>query len=193
MRDSVSLIMTGVSLPSVNLDTFGGRLDLGEGRSAFSLRREGNQIEARMRWSSGNLTWTGAGGGGAADLQPESRAEIGSGAWARDLVWRALSGMSEVELDMALVGDMRSPSLSVASNLGDAVAASLRRELGREIDEAEARVRAEVDRRIQPLVQDARGRVDALTSGVGSDVAEHRREVEELRARLEARVAELVR
>ena len=93
---------------------------------------------------------------------------------------------------MGLEGNLESPSISVTSNLGQAVAASLRRELGEQIAQAEARLREEVDRRIQPLVQDARGRVAAVRTEVAERVEAQRQEVEDVRARLEARVQELV-
>lgn len=190
VRDSLSLEIDGVGLPELSIDAFGGAFDLGEGQSVFSLRREGDQIEARMRWTSDLVQWI-SGGGEAGEATP-TQAAIGSADWARGLVRRTLSGLSSVELDMALVGPLDSPSLSVSSNLGDAVAASLRQEVGREIEAAEARVREEVDAQIQPLVQDARGRVDALVGEVGDLVSQQRDDVEELRARLEGRVRELV-
>ncbi len=191
IRDSVAVSLTGIGLPSVALDVFGGRLDLGEGRSDFSVKREGDLLEARLRWASEQLRWTGA------QLEPTSEAARdalpGSSEWARNLVWRTISGIERVELDMRLGGTLQSPSLSVSSNLGDAVAASLRRELGEEIDAAEARLRAEVQQRIRPVVEEARGRVDALQTQIGDRVGGQREEIEQIRARIEARLQELVR
>jgi predicted nucleic acid-binding Zn-ribbon protein len=106
-------------------------------------------------------------------------------------VWRTLTGVGRVELSMGLEGALTSPSLSVSSNLGSVLAESLRRELGQQIDEAEARLRSEVESRIQPIVQEARGRVDGVRSEVADRVAAQRQEIDELRARLEESVREL--
>ena len=190
IRDSASLGLTGIDLPEIDLEAFGGRLDLGQGRSTFALRREGEQIEARLRFTSDQLEWTRAPGEPSTEAARE--ALPGSAAWARDLVWRTLTGVGSVELDMVLAGNLQNPSLSVSSNLGQAVAESLRRELGAEIEAAEARVRAEVQRQIQPVVDEARGRVEEVRTGIADEVAAQRQEVEELRARLEARVQELI-
>ena len=194
IRDSVALTLSGVNLPELNLDAFGGRIGLGEGDTQFNLSRIGNEIRAQMRWVSTDLSWTGADGrvlaaGGQTDLPGF---QIGSADWARDLIWRAITGVERVELTMGLNGAISSPSLSISSNLGQAVATSLQRELGREIDAAEAQVRAEVDRQIQPLIQNARGRVDAAQVEIADRVGLQREEVEQLRARLEERIAQLV-
>jgi hypothetical protein len=188
MRDSVALGLSGVGLPDIDLSPFGGRLSLGEGESSFSLRRVGQEIDARLTWVSSDLGWTRA---GSAPAQGAAAPQLGTAEWARDLVWRTLTGVERVELGMGLIGDLSAPALSVSSNLGEAVAASLRRELGQEIAAAEARLREEVDSRIQPVVQDARGRVDAVRTQVADRVAAQRQEVDDLRARLEARVQEL--
>jgi len=162
-----------------------GRLSLGLGESDFTLRRVGDQIDARLNWVSTDVGWTRAGG------EPATPPRVGTAEWARDLVWRTLTGVERVELGLGLQGDITSPSVSVTSNLGDAVAASLRRELGQQIADAEARLREEVDSRIQPLVQDARGRVDSVRTEVADRVEARRQEVDDLRARLEARIEEL--
>lgn len=215
IRDSVAVALSGVRLPEVPIEAFGARLDLGEGDTDFSVLRSGDQIAASMRWVSSNLSWTRGGeagdpsatGGAATDqadtaadaaaaadqpAPPAATPQIGTAEWARDLVWRTLNGVQEVVLEIGIEGDLTSPSLSVSSNLGQAVANSLQAELGAEIEAAEARIRAELDRQIQPLVQDARGRVGAVQSGVAEQVAGQRAEVDDLRARLEARVEELV-
>lgn len=190
LRDSVSLSATGIGLPEVDLGVLGGRLGLGEGRSDFMLRRVGGRLDARLRWVSSDLQWTRTPDEEA--TAPAGEVRPGSAAWARALVWRTLGGVGEVELDMGLTGTIERPSLSMSSNLGQAVAESLRRELGEEIEAAEASVRAEVERQVGPVVQEARGRVEDVRTGVGERVAAQRQELADLRARLEARIQELV-
>ncbi|HSH74440.1 MAG TPA: TIGR03545 family protein, partial [Longimicrobiales bacterium] len=152
LRDSGELALSGVSLPEVDLGPLGGRVDLGLGESTFSLRRTGEQIEARLDWASTDLSWSRAGGQAPSATPPQ----LGTAEWARDLVWRTLTGIERVELGMGLSGTLERPSLSVTSNLGEAVGSSLRRELGEQIQQAETRLRQEVDSRIQPIVQEAR-------------------------------------
>ncbi len=194
LRDSISMSMSGVSLPRLTLGSFGGGLDLGEGESRFALKREGEQIEARLHWVSENATATRTDVPGAtAEDVDNTQAPIGSAAWARDLVWGAVSATPSIELDMAISGTLANPSLEVSSNLGEAVAAALRREVGREVAAAEARVRAEVDAQIQPVIEDARRRVAEVRSGVGARLADRQAEVDDIRARIEARLQALRR
>jgi uncharacterized protein (TIGR03545 family) len=190
VRDSVSLLMTGVELPEIDLSALGGRLALGVGRSTFSFVRQDEQIAARLSWRSSDLGWSGS----LAEATTESgrEAALGSAEWARNLVWRTLTGLESVELDMAMVGTISAPSLSIQSNVGEAVAESLRRELGRELEAAETRLREELDRHIQPVVQDARTRVESTRSQVVERVDGQRQEIEDLRARLEARIQDLI-
>jgi len=188
MRDSAVLSITDVGLPEIDLGALGGRLSLGQGESTFSLRRVGDQIAARLHWVSTDLGWVTPAG---VDPQQTSQARPGSAEWARDLVWRTLTGIDRLELGMGLEGTLENPSLSVTSNIGEAVAASLRRELGQQIADAEARLRQEVDQRIQPVVQNARGRVDSARAEVADRVRAQRQQVDDLRARLEARVQDL--
>ena len=200
IRDSVALSLAGVGLPPIDLDVFGATLDLGLGDAAFDFRRVGEEIDARMHWSSDNVSWLRMDGGETGDqtlaesLEGTSAQQlrIGSAEWAENFLWRTVSGLDRIDLTMGLSGSLASPSLSVQSNLGSVLAESLRRELGAEIQAAEARLRQEVDSRVQPLVQDARGRVDALQSEVVARVEAQRQEVEELRARLEQRIDDLV-
>jgi uncharacterized protein (TIGR03545 family) len=190
VRDSVSLLMTGVELPEVDLSALGGRLALGVGQSTFSFVRQGEQMAARLSWRSSDLGWSGSPPGATTESGRE--AALGSAEWARTLVWRTLTGLESVELDMAMVGTMSAPSLSIQSNVGEAVAESLRRELGRELEAAETRLREELDRHIQPVVQDARTRVESTRSQVVERVDGQRQEIEDLKARLEARIQALI-
>lgn len=199
IRDSVALSLAGVGLPPIDLDVFGATLDLGLGDAAFDFQRVGEEIDARMRWSSDNVTWLRMGGETGDETLAESlegtsaqQLQIGSAEWAENFLWRTVSGLDRIDLTMGLSGSLQSPSLTVQSNLGSVVAESLRRELGAELEAAEARLRQEVDSRVQPLVQEARGRVDALENEVVGRVEAQRQEVEDLRARLEQRIDDLV-
>jgi uncharacterized protein (TIGR03545 family) len=188
IRDSVALLVRGITLPAIDLSAIGGRLLLGEGASQFSLARAGDDLSAHLRWVSDAVRWARADTAVAA-----AAAQIGSGAWARDLLWRTLSGLERVEIDMRLRGSLRRPALSVSTNVAQAVAQSLRRELGREIERAEQQVRAEVDRLIQPRVAEARARVEAVRDQVQAVVAAQRAEVDEVRETLERELRTLTR
>jgi hypothetical protein len=198
LRDSVALSMSGIGLPVVDLGAIGGSLALGQGDAALTLERIGGEIEARLAWRSSRLSWTRDGRPVLPSSDSVPRAALqgpislrGSAEWAEDLIWRTLAGVGSVELDMALSGSLRRPSLSVESNLGEAVADSFQRELGAEIEAAELRLRQEVDERIQPVLADARTRLGELETEVADRLGVEREQVEALRARLEARIREL--
>jgi uncharacterized protein (TIGR03545 family) len=189
LQDSVSLYVSGVTLPTVDLSAIGGRLLLGEGTSEFSLGRNGGQIQARLRWVSTGVSWERGRGSQAAG----GNLRIGTAAWAKDLVWRTLSGVRRVEVEMRLRGSLEHPSLSVSSNLGQAVARSLRQEVGREIQHAEEQVRAEVDRLLQPRLAEATLQVDALRERVQDTVAMRLDEVKAVQEQLAAELRNLTR
>lgn len=191
LRDSVAVLVQGIALPTLTLNAIGARLALGEGATDLSLRRVGDALSARWVWRSNRVTWERLGGQaeGQADAtgRPTQAAELS--AWAQDLLWRVVSSLREVEIEVGLGGTVTQPTLAVRSNVGDALAAGLRRELGREIEEAERRVRAEVDGLIEPRVREARAAVEGVRSDVAPRVAaelQRVREVEqELRRELE--------
>jgi uncharacterized protein (TIGR03545 family) len=205
LRDSVALRLDGIELPAFDLEALDARLELGLGDASFDLLRVGSEIDARLHWSSDNVGWflTDTGDDGASTLERQTLAEslgalssgnlqVGTAAWARNLLWRTVSGLGQVELTMGLSGSIERPSLSVRSNIGSAVAESLRQELGREIEAAEARLRQEVEAPSQPVVQEARGRLDAAQAEVLERVDSQRAEIEALQARLEERIDALV-
>lgn len=190
LRDSVAVDMTGVELPSISIGALGAALDLGSGAASFEVRRVGNQLDARMHWASQHISWTRA-GGGTDTVTAAQPARPGSPEWARNLVWKTLSGIGHVQIDMRLSGNIDRPSISVSSNVGQAVAASLKSELGNQVAAAEARARQEVDRQVQPLMQQAQSRVDAVRTGIAQQVEQQRQQVDDLKARLEARLRAL--
>lgn len=182
LRDSLVFDVSSVELPSLAIDAFGGDLVLGQGDASLAVRRMGDEIDVRLLWTSDNLVWD------SEESLEEESPSVGSTEWGRRLVQRSVAELGSVQLEMGLSGAITAPSLSVSSNIGQAIAASLRSEVGEEVAAAEARLRAEVDTRIQPAISRARSEVDSLTTGVGAQIGANREELIALRARLEARI-----
>jgi len=64
-----------------------------------------------------------------------------AGSTGADLLWRTLSGISDLQVDAGVTGTLRQPRLSVRSNLDEAIAARLRAMLGEEVAAAQRRLR----------------------------------------------------
>ena len=98
----------------------------------------------------------------------------------------------DVEIEVRFTGSVRGPSLAIGSNVGRAVAQSLRRELGREIARAEEQVRAEVDRLVNGQVNEASGRVAELQTGLENRIGVQLEELTNVRQELERAIRRLV-
>ena len=179
IRDSVSLRLNGVSLPSVSLPVLGAEMDLGRGVIELALGRVGDSLNGRWIWKSNDVSWT---------RTPDAKRGR-----VEDILWRTISGLGQVEIEVRVSGRVDGPRLAVGSNVGSAIASSLRRQLRDEIAAAERRVREEVQRLVAPAIADARGRVAALETSVGDVLGDHRVQLDQLRADLESRLRELTR
>lgn len=183
IRDSVHVRLAGVSLPVISLSSLGARMSLGRGLTELALLRAGDSVSGRWLWRAPDVSWerlaAGAGSGVPAHLE--------------DFLWRTISAVEDAEVEVRFAGSVSGPRISVRSNLGSAIAASLRRQLQGEIDAAEQRVRAEVDRLVAEPVREAEARLGTLQSGVQTAIAQQRARVEQARAELEAGLRELGR
>ncbi len=178
IRDSVSLRITGFPLPAVTLPGIGAHMDLGEGVNQLTLARVGDTVAGRWLWSSSQVTW--------------DRASMGSGR-LNDLLWRTLSALRDVEIEVGVSGDLSGPSLSVRSNVASQISQSLRRELASEVAAAERRVRAEVERLVAQPIADARSRVAEAEATVQGLVAQYQQQLDQVKADLEAKLRQLGR
>lgn len=185
VRDSVQALVGGVTLPTIPLGATGVRLGLGEGTTQLNVSRLGDSLAVRLLMRAAGVNWERDGGA------PAAAAPIGSQAWAEGLLWRTVSGIRDVEIEGRLAGRLSAPRFAVRSNVGDQIAQSLRRELGAELQHAEAEVRARVDALVLEQVAAARARLTALQSEVQAQVSEQRAEVERVKAELEQRLREL--
>ncbi len=178
LRDSVALRLSGVSLPAITLPGIGAHMDLGRGVNELSLTRVGDSLNGRWVWSSSNVTW--------------DRGGLGSGR-VNDILWRTLSGLRDVQVEVRVGGSVRGPRLAVRSNVAAEISRRLRRELRNEVAAAEQRVRAEVERLVAPPIADAQARVTDVETTVRNLVGQHQRQLDEVRTELEARLGALRR
>jgi hypothetical protein len=77
------------------------------------------------------------------------------------VVWRVVSGISDLKVDARVKGTIRNPSLTVASNLDDAIATRLKAVIGEEVAKAEAMARAKGDTLVQDKVEPVKQRIAA--------------------------------
>jgi uncharacterized protein (TIGR03545 family) len=190
VRDSVEARVAGIQLPTFDLRALGARLDLGQGTTELTLRRLGDQIEGRWHWRTSNATWSRL---GALAEPATDAARLGSRQWAENLLWRSVSGVRAVDIDVRMTGDLRRPSLSIRSTIGDVVAQSLRQELGQEVQRVEAQLRARVDSLVESEVRRARESVTALQRRVSEQIAPRLAELAQVEVQLEDEIRKLTR
>jgi hypothetical protein len=179
-RDSLSAFLDGVSLPAVPIPQARAELDLGAGAIEIALARTGPDLSGVYRITSDAVRWERA-----ADTSSGGSAPLGSREWAEGLLWRSLSTVRNVTIEVRVSGRLSAPRLSVSSNVGDAVSSSLRQALGEEIRRAENRARSEVDRLVGEQVLGARAQLSRLENQVAQRLAEQDRQLGELRLDIE--------
>jgi uncharacterized protein (TIGR03545 family) len=183
LRDSVAGFVSGFDLPAFDLAPVEARAALGKGTTELSLFRRGDQLTARLMIRAPKVTWQRLADSGAAFANVKQ--EI------RDLLWRTVSGVKQLEMDAELRGSVTRPALVVRSNLGTELAASLRRQLGAEIQRAERTVRAKVDSLVQEQLTAARARLAAVETQIQAAVAQQSAQLDGVRKELEAQLARL--
>jgi hypothetical protein len=187
--DSATVVVRGIALPNLSLGAIGAELALGSGTTQLSFQRVGGELSGRWLWQSNDVSWSrlaGAGGGGAAGLTQDIRG------LATDFLWRTVSSLREVEIDLRFSGSVRAPAIEIGSNVGGAVARALREQIGAEIDRAEQEVRARVNQLVDEHVQQARTKADALEAEVASKVGIELDEITNVRAELERALRRLI-
>jgi len=182
-RDSVEASIAGLALPTIELPPVQARAALGAGLTEISLLRRGDEIRARWRIRSTDVTWQRLADSGAARARAPREIE--------DLVWRTVSGVREVEVEAEIRGALARPSLSVRSNVGTELARGLRKAIGAKVEQAEQRVRAQVDSLVQGELTAARRRLTAVQAEVQAPLTKQQAELAGVRTQLEAQVRRL--
>jgi uncharacterized protein (TIGR03545 family) len=193
VHDSIEVSAGGIELGSLDLPSVGARLVPGRGAAALSLDRRGGELAGEWSWRSAAVTWERLGAESGAGQSGGARPPIGSREWADEFLWRTVSGIRNVEVAVRFSGELTGPELAVRSNVGDVIALSLRRELGREIQRAELEVRNQVDALVGPGVTRARSSVAGLESMLREDIGVPLDALIRARADLEQEIQRLTR
>jgi len=182
--DTAGATVGGIQLPAFDVPGLPIRLDPGAGTAQLGFNLNGETIHARFGLRSSNVKWardTGAAGQGMTNTTID------------DLIWRTVSGISDLELEARLSGQLDRPSLAVRSNLDQAIASRLRAVVGEEVAAAERQVRERVDALVKDKVDPVRAQVNTLQTQANARIAQQRARLDELQKQLEQRLRELTR
>jgi uncharacterized protein (TIGR03545 family) len=177
--DTAGATVGGIRLPAFQVPGVPLRLDPGAATTQLGFTLDGDTIRARFAIRSTNVTWTRDSG--------FANSTIG------DLIWRAVSGISNLDVEARLSGEMHHPNLAVRSNLDQVIASRLRAVLGEQVAAAEKQVRDRVDALINDKVGPARARVNEVQTQAQAQVAQQRARLDDLQKQLEQRLRELTR
>ena len=179
--DTAGATVGGITLPAFEIPGVPLRLDPGAATTQLGFTLNGDTIHARFAIRSTNVRWTRDSGGGFAN------STVG------DLIWRAVSGISNLDVEARLSGALHHPDLAVRSNLDQAIASRLHAVLGEQVAAAEKQVRDRVDALINDKVGPVRARVNEVQTEAQAQVAQQRARLDELQKQLEQRLRELTR
>lgn len=177
--DTAGATVDGVQFPAFDVPGVPLRLDPGAATTQLGFSLNGDTIHARFAIRSSNVRWTRDSG--------FANSAIGN------LVWRAVSGIPNLDVETRLSGALEHPALAVRSNLDQAIASRLRAELGAQVDAAEKQMRARVDALVNDKVGPVRARVTEVQTQAQAQVAQQRARLDEVQNQLEQRLRELTR
>jgi uncharacterized protein (TIGR03545 family) len=177
--DSASARLRGVKLPSFQIPGIPFSVDPGTGTSNLGFTmRGGAQLDGRWAIASQQVRW-------AADTAGRSLNEI------ERIVWRVVSGLSNLEVVAELSGTVAAPKLSVQSNLDQAIAQRLKAVIGEEVAKAERMVRAKVDSLVADKVEPVKRQIVSVQAEATKRVQAERQRLDAVEQKLEAELKRL--
>ena len=174
MRDSATATVQGIPLPDFQVPGLPFRADLSRGTVGLDFRLDGDRVAGRWSLSTKGVTWA-ADSGRALNSKEQ-------------LLQRVLEGVKDLDVRAELGGTIEAPTIAIASNLGDVMAARMRAIVGEEAARAEARLRAQVDQAVGPKVAEARARVAELQARVDTQVREAQAQLDAQKKSLQDRL-----
>jgi uncharacterized protein (TIGR03545 family) len=177
-RDSAAARLRGVKLPEFDLPGLPFRVVPGVGGSNLNFSMRGDQLLGRWAVASDKVAWS-------LDTTGHRLSQL------EQLVWRVVSGLNDLNVTAQLQGNLRSPKLSVASNLDRAIADRLQAVVGEELAKAEKKVRAKVDSLVEDKVEPVRRQVAAVQTQAMQRVAAEQKQLDEVEQQLQAELKRL--
>jgi uncharacterized protein (TIGR03545 family) len=177
LRDSAAARLRGVRLPSFDLPGLPFRLSPGTGAADLVFALRGDQLRGHWSVGSNAVSWALDSTRRRSDLE--------------QVVWRVLSGLKQLQVSADLRGSVKSPTLSVRSNLDDAVAQRLKAVVGEEVAKAEAMARAKVDSVVSGQVEPVKQRIAAVQADATRRVGDQRAQLDKVEAELQAQLKRL--
>lgn len=175
--DSLQLDVSGVPLPAVTLPGLPFRAEPEAGRSSLGFLLRGDQLNGRLSLRADRVAWRADTTGGTTGLQR--------------MVWEVVRGLAGLQVSAQVTGALHSPSLSVSSNLDQALAARLQAVLGEQVAGAEARARRQVDSLVAGRVTPVRARADSVRVSMQARTQELQQQVQDLKVQLQSRLKSL--
>jgi uncharacterized protein (TIGR03545 family) len=178
--DSASARLRGVKLPTFEIPGAPFRVEPGTGTTNldFTMRSGGAQLFGRWAVASQQVKWV-------ADTAGRSLNDI------ERLVWRVVSGLSNLEVVAELSGTVASPKLLVQSNLDQAIARQLKAVIGEELAKAERMVRAKVDSLVAEKVEPLERQIAAVQNEATQRVQGERGRLDQVEQQLRAELKRL--
>ncbi|HEX5386374.1 MAG TPA: TIGR03545 family protein [Gemmatimonadales bacterium] len=176
--DSIAADIAGLGLPTIDLPVLPVRLDPGRGTSRLHFTLRNGELSGRWAIASNKVAWSiDTAGRPLNDLER--------------IVWQVVSGLDRLSVDARLSGTVRSPHLSLSSNLDDAVANRLEAVIGEQVARAEQLARARVDSLVSVKVEPVRREAAAVEAQARDRVAGLTQRLDEAQNQLEAALARI--
>ena len=177
--DTAGASVGGVRFPAFQVPGVPLRLDPGAATTQLGFNLNGDTMHARFAIRSSGARWTRDSG--------FANSTIG------DLIWRAVSAVSTLDVEARLSGPLHKPDFAVRSNLDQAIATQLRAVVGAQVAAAEKQMRDRVDAMVNDKVGPVRARVTEVQNQAQAQVAQQRARLDEVQNQLEQRLRELTR
>jgi uncharacterized protein (TIGR03545 family) len=179
-KDAATARLRGIKLPSFDIPGVPFRVVPGTGTSSldFTMTGGGTGLSGRWAIASPQVRW-------AVDTGGRSMNDIES------LVWRVVSGLKNLEVVAELSGSVRSPKLSVSSNLDKAIAQRLQAVIGEEVAKAERLVRAKVDSLVADKVEPVKRQIAAVQTEATQRIQQERQRLDQVEQQLQAELKRL--
>jgi uncharacterized protein (TIGR03545 family) len=171
-RDSVAARLAGIQLPAFDLPGVPFRIAPGLSAVNLNFALKGEQLAARWAVASDRVRWT-----------PDTTAHPMND--LERVVWRVVSGLSNLRVDARVNGPLRRPNLTVSSNLDDAIASRLKAVIGEEVAKAEGLARAKVDSLVQDKVGPVKQRIAAVQADATKRIGVETQQLDQVQKQLE--------